>query len=79
MWALDVELTDLMGGMNAEQLKSADDTLKGLLKVSAELENMMARSSFRFGATGAYEAMVHQRVDVMREERFDGRQTFRSS
>ena len=74
--ALDQELTDLMGGMNAAQLKSADDTLKGLLKVSAELENMLARSSFRFGATGAYEALVHQRVDVMREERFDGRQTF---
>jgi uncharacterized membrane-anchored protein len=74
--ALDLELTDLMGGMNAEQLRSADETLKGLLKVSAELENMLAQSSFRFGATGAYEALVHQRIDVMREERFDGRQTF---
>jgi uncharacterized membrane-anchored protein len=73
---LDTELTDLMGGMDAEHLKSADDTLKGLLKVSAELENMLARSSFRFGATGAYEALVHQRIDVMREERFEGRQTF---
>ena len=74
--ALDQELTDLMGGMNAEHLKSADETLKGLLKVSAELENMLARSSFRFGATAAYEALVHQRIEVMREERFDGRQTF---
>jgi uncharacterized membrane-anchored protein len=73
---LDQELTDLMGGMNAEHLKSADETLKGLLKVSAELENMLARSSFRFGATAAYEALVHQRVEVMREERFEGRQTF---
>jgi uncharacterized membrane-anchored protein len=74
--ALDLQLTDLMGGMNADQLKSADETLKGLLKVSAELENMLARSTFRFGATGAYEALVNQRVEVMREERFDGRQTF---
>ena len=74
--ALDLELTELMSGMNAEQLKSADETLKGLLKVSAELENMVARSAFRFGATGAYEALVHERIDVMREERFDGRQTF---
>ncbi len=73
---LDQELTDLMGGMNAEHLKSADETLKGLLKVSAELENMLARSSFRFGAPAAYEALVHQRVEVMREERFEGRQTF---
>jgi uncharacterized membrane-anchored protein len=74
--ALDLELTDLMGGMNAEHLKSADETLKGLLKVSAELENMLARASFRFGATAAYEALVNQRIEVMREERFDGRQTF---
>jgi uncharacterized membrane-anchored protein len=74
--ALDQELTELMGGMNAEQLRSADETLKGLLKVSAELENMLARSSFRFGATAAYEALVNQRIEVMREERFEGRQTF---
>jgi uncharacterized membrane-anchored protein len=74
--ALDQELTALMGGMTTDQLTSADETLKGLLKVSSELENMLARSTFRFGATEAYEALVHQRVTVMREERFEGRQTF---
>ena len=36
----------------------------------------MSRSAFRFGATGAYEAIVHQRIEVLREERFLGRQTF---
>ena len=36
----------------------------------------MAQSSFRFGATGAYEAIVNQRIEVLREDRFQGRQTF---
>jgi len=75
--ALDQQLTSLMGGMTTDHLTSADETLKGLLTVSSELENLLARNTFRFGATGAYEALVHQRVDVMREERFAGRQTFR--
>lgn len=32
--------------------------------------------TFRFGATGAYEAIVHDRIDALREERISGRQTF---
>jgi uncharacterized membrane-anchored protein len=54
----------------------ADETLGKLLSVSAELEAMIAHSAFRFGATGAYEAIVNQRIEVLREQRFDGRQTF---
>ncbi|WP_372886015.1 DUF3422 family protein [Shimia sp.] len=51
-------------------------TLDALLQSSAELENMIAESSFRFGATSAYEAIVDQRVSVMRERRYNGRQSF---
>ena len=40
------------------------------------LENKVARAAFRFGAAAAYEAIVHQRIEVLREVRFDGRQTF---
>ena len=76
MGALDQQLTALMSGMATEHVKSAAETLSGLLEVSSELEAMLARASFRFGATGAYEALVLQRIDVMREERFEGRQTF---
>ncbi|MEM6306382.1 MAG: DUF3422 family protein, partial [Pseudomonadota bacterium] len=47
-----------------------------LLSISTELENMSAKASFRFSATHAYEALVAQRIQVMREERFNGRQTF---
>ncbi len=32
--------------------------------------------SFRFGATAAYEAILNQRIAVLREERLEGRQTF---
>ena len=63
-----------MADMRDEE-KSADLTLAGLLAVSAELENLGVQTSFRFGATSAYEAIVHQRIEVMRETRFDGRQT----
>jgi uncharacterized membrane-anchored protein len=47
-----------------------------LLEIASELESLLAQSSFRFSATKAYGALVAQRVEVMREERFQGRQTF---
>ncbi len=72
---MDTELTELVGDMTSNGAP-AEATLKSLLGISAELENMMAQASFRFGATGAYEAIVNQRIDVLREERFQGRQTF---
>ena len=75
MGVLDTKLTRLMGDMTSH-IAQPDQALAELLSISAELENLIARSSFRFGATGAYEAIVTQRIDVLREERFEGRQTF---
>ncbi|MFQ6553271.1 DUF3422 family protein [Aestuariibius insulae] len=72
---VDEALTDLVGEMTGDVAKP-DATLKSLLAVSSELEAMGARSSYRFGATAAYEAIVNQRIEVLREERFGGRQTF---
>ncbi len=72
---LDTQLTSLMGAMSDEQA-SAETTLNDLLAISAELETLAARSSFRFGATGAYEALVNQRIEALRETRFQGRQHF---
>ena len=46
-----------------------------LLHLASELESLNAQTSFRFGATGAYEAIVADRIRVLREERWDGRQT----
>ncbi|MBT56480.1 MAG: hypothetical protein CMF72_24170 [Mameliella sp.] len=72
---IDAELTRLMQIMT-EDGGQEEDTLRSLLNVSAELESLSARTSFRLGATGAYEAIVGQRIEVLREERFQGRQSF---
>ncbi|MEJ6401596.1 DUF3422 family protein [Yoonia sp. 2307UL14-13] len=76
MAGIDATLTRLLGDM-CGPISEPAVVLQSLLEVSAELENIIAQSSFRFGATGAYETIVNQRVEVLREERFGGRQTFR--
>lgn len=73
--ALDTRLTELVGAMSEERSR-AEDTLHALLEISAELETLSAQSSFRFGATWAYEAIVNERIAALREERYEGRQTF---
>jgi uncharacterized membrane-anchored protein len=68
-------LSDLVEDMAGPNAKPAE-TLAGLLQISGALEHIVAQSAFRFGATGAYEAIVNQRIEVLREARFGGRQTF---
>ncbi len=75
MGQIDAQLSTLLADMCGE-MPAPDQTLSQLLAVSAQLENIIARSSFRFGATGAYETLVHQRIEALRETRFEGRQTF---
>ncbi len=72
---LDSRLTGLMGQMT-DNSAHPDELLPDLLSTSTELETLSAQCSFRFGATGAYEAIVNQRIEVLREERFEGRQSF---
>lgn len=71
----DKKLTGLLEDMRGSVADPAQ-VLQSLLEVSAEIENTIAQSTFRFGATGAYETIVNQRIAVLREERFTGRQTF---
>jgi uncharacterized membrane-anchored protein len=73
--ALDPQLADLVSALTDNQ-RAAEATLHELLAISSELESLATRYSFRFGATGAYEAIVNERVEAMRETRFEGRQTF---
>lgn len=73
--ALDPELSSLVAMMTDETLP-AEGTLHRLLAVSTELESLAVSYNFRFSATGAYEAIVKQRVEVLRETRFHGRQKF---
>ncbi len=75
MAEMDRDLTRLMDDMTGEGARPAE-TLEALLRVWAELETVLAQSSFRFGATEAYEALVSQRIGALREERWEGRQTF---
>ncbi len=72
---LDNELADSVGAM-AAGLGQEGETLDRLLKIAAELEVLSSSAAFRFGAAGAYEAIVNQRIQVMREERVGGRQLF---
>jgi len=73
--ALDPQLAGLVTALSDDH-RAAEATLHELLTISAELESLATRMSFRFGATGAYEAIANQRIEVLREARLQGRQTF---
>lgn len=72
---LDSKLSALMSQMSSERVP-AEQSLPELLSIAGELETLAAQSTFRFGATGAYAAIVDERIRILREERFEGRQTF---
>lgn len=74
MGGLDLRLSELIGTMAADAPR-AEVALGALMGVSAELERLEVASSFRFGATRAYEALVHDRIAMLREMRLGGRQT----
>jgi uncharacterized membrane-anchored protein len=73
--ALDPQLSALVAGLD-----DATPAPEAALHESAWRSRPSWRSwrcsSFRFGATAAYEAIVNQRIEVLREERIEGRQTF---
>lgn len=73
--AAEARLTGLMGQM-ATGARPAEEVLTELLATAAEVETLAATAAFRFAATGAYEAIVNQRITALRETRFLGRQTF---
>jgi len=72
---LDPKLSTLVSGLDNDT-RSPETALHELLLISAELESLAVQFSFRFGATEAYEAIVNQRIEVLREVRVAGRQTF---
>lgn len=71
--ALDPQLNQIVQGMSDENL-SAEQSLQDLLRVSSRLEAAATQHAFRFGATAAYEAIVMDRIEILRETRFMGRQ-----
>ncbi|MDA7428688.1 DUF3422 domain-containing protein [Primorskyibacter aestuariivivens] len=71
---LDTRVSALVAQMGDDS-RPAEETLEALLAISAELEALSAEASFRFGATAAYEAIVLQRIEMLRESHFNGRQS----
>ncbi len=72
---LNRDLSDIVARMAREEGGEVE-TLEHLLRMAAEIELLSTSSAFRFGAAGAYEAIVNQRIEVLREERLQSRQTF---
>lgn len=70
------DLAELIGQVATDQTTAESEILGALTKRSAELEELAARTAFRFGAGAAYEHIVHQRIESLREERIAGRQMF---
>jgi len=73
---IDTEMSELVAALVDDQI-SAEDNLHALLRLSAKLEHHSARVAYRFAASKAYSAIVAQRIEVLREGQFEGRQTFR--
>ena len=73
---IEDELSALVRGLGLGAGGERHETELGeLLHLASELESFNAQTSFRFGATEAYEAIVADRIRVLREQRWDGRQT----
>jgi len=58
----------------AEDKSKDSATLEELLHLAGRIENLASRTAFRFGATEAYSKIVVERIKILREERFEGRQ-----
>lgn len=72
---MDRRVSDLMAKMSAQEMRP-EETLNALLDVSVELENVVAQTSFRFAGTAAYKAIVDERINALREVRYEGLQGF---
>ncbi|MEM6624650.1 MAG: DUF3422 domain-containing protein [Pseudomonadota bacterium] len=68
-------MTNDVAGENSD--RADDEILSELTALSAEIEALAADTAFRFGAGGAYEAIVKERIALIGEERVEGRQRFR--
>ena len=73
---IDRGLTEITARMAAlEDLDDERRLLDTLMQQAAEVERLVAATSYRFGAARAYHALVERRVAELREERIPGLQT----
>ncbi|MEO1292309.1 MAG: DUF3422 domain-containing protein [Pseudomonadota bacterium] len=79
------ELTEISGSLTgivgeigqAETVEKERDLLARLTDCSARLTAASSSTGYRFSAAGAYEALVNERIEALREDRVAGRQTLR--
>lgn len=71
--ALEEQLAALFLQLTTDQSGDAE-TLEELLAMAAQIENLSSSTAYRFGAAEAYAKIVHKRIELLREERFEGRQ-----
>lgn len=69
------ELTSAMGSAASSDDERA--VLGRLTRLAAEIEQSVARTTFRFGAAAAYYRLVQQRIEELRELRLTGFPTIR--
>ena len=75
---IERSLADLIGQVALDEDAAPEGViLAELTERSAEIEALAANTAFRFGAASAYETIVHQRIEMLAEERVEGRQQFR--
>jgi uncharacterized membrane-anchored protein len=73
LWRAEDELAALMDALG--QAASSDDeraVLSRLTRLAAEVEQSVAKTTFRFGAAAAYYRLVQQRIEELREVRLPG-------
>lgn len=71
--AAETELADLMDSMGrADSHDDERDILARLTRLSAQVEQSVARTTYRFGAAAAYYGLVRQRIAELRETRHAG-------
>jgi uncharacterized membrane-anchored protein len=72
---MDDRLSKLINNV-ADGADEARATLDALTRLSADVERLSTEAAYRFGAAGAYEAIVNDRIIALREERMSGRQLY---
>jgi len=74
--AIEESVSRLTGRMNeVSSLEDENDLLRELTDLSGRVEESSARTAFRFGAARAYDSLVEERTQQLRETRVGGLQT----
>ncbi len=72
---MDARLADLTQQLSEEDSVNEKELLSDLVDMASSIESWRARSTFRFGATQAYHALVLTRLEELREDEVSGHLT----